>query len=319
MSSRRPHELVLDAREHRFFGVAGYGSRRSLGQTPPKLVVAEESSDRGGERGGIPRRHEEAVDAVANHFRNATHFGRDHWASDRKRFDDRVREVLPRRREDGCIGRAEQSEDLLARHAPHKAHPSLERELSCSIFECPTVGAVTGDDQRDVGYCGDGLERESQRLLRREPACEREDVSAEHEIGSQGIARRKCGQLGSWIRQHRHTRRVEPPPERDVSEVRAGTEDVPRAPQSRVARRSQESRARTADMLELIEGADVPAASCRAFEDLVGDELGHERRARKPSAQRRPPDHARGVDDVSTSRTPADEERGAEMADARSP
>ena len=164
------------------------------------------------------------------------------------------------------------------------------------------------------------LERDAERLLRPEPAGEARATSpVEPELGAKlARATAAAGSAGAGFGSTETRSGSSPQRERDVAQVRARAEDVPRAAQRRVPRRAQEPRPHAAaDALELVERPGVAAAARRALEHLVGDELHDERPAREARADRGAPDHARRVDDVGAARGRANEQRGPHVPQRR--
>ena len=67
-------------------------------------VVAEEAPDRPGHRSNVPARHEQPVYAVRDDLGHTADRSGDHRRADRQPLHDRVRKVLPARREQHRVG-----------------------------------------------------------------------------------------------------------------------------------------------------------------------------------------------------------------------
>ena len=98
-----------------------------------------------------------------------------------------MREVLPGRREHGCVGRAEQPEHLRPRHAAEERDASVESELADATLEGGALGPVAGDRKRHVGNVDEGLQCDAEGFLRSEATREDERLPAEPELGAQLI------------------------------------------------------------------------------------------------------------------------------------
>ena len=145
--------------------------RRSRARSSPsakKRAIAAASA------AGSPGGDEEPVLAVAHDLGHATDRRRDDGAADRERLDDRVREVLPGRREHGRVGRAEQPEHLLPRHAAEERDAPVESELTGATLEGGALGPVAGDRERHAGNVDERLQRDAEGLLRPEATGEDE-------------------------------------------------------------------------------------------------------------------------------------------------
>src|SRR5205814_871344 len=118
----------------------------------------------------------------------------------RKCLDDRVREVLPRRREQRRVSGTEELEHLAARERPEEARVAepLERR---------SIRTVAGDEQRNI--CAPrGLDADIERLLRRQPARECERRSVDAQLPSQLLAWAQRRQRRRRVRQHGRTLRT---------------------------------------------------------------------------------------------------------------
>ena len=154
---------------------------------------------------------------------------RDHGSPDRERLDRGVREVLPARRQEQRVRRAQQVEHALARLGAEEAHASVEAELGRAPLQPHALLPVARDDERDALEWRQRLERDAERLRGRQPSGEHERRAGEAELGAErlGIAQRR--QLGRRVREHRDARRIESPAEDDPPQELARREDVPHA------------------------------------------------------------------------------------------
>ncbi len=296
---------------------------RCFGQARAELRVGEEPLDRGGERGRVTRRDEQAVHAVAHDLGHAADRGCDHRAAHGERLHDRVREVLPRGRQQRGVRRAEEAQHLVARDGPQEAHPLLEPELASPPLERRAIGAVAGDrparPRRPRASASSAVPSDFCGPSRPANASTRPSSASSARSTSRGGS---AGTAGAGFGSTETCARVETPTEGDVAEIRARTEDVSRPTERRVACRAQETRPQPADALELVERPGVAATPGRALERLVRDEL-HDQRARAEArADRGPTHHARRVDHIRVTgpprRSPPRRARGARASVARS-
>ena len=105
---------------------------------------------------------------------DAAHRGRDHGRPDRQRLDDRVREVLPRRRENRRVGAAEEREHLVAADRAEELDARVEPELRGLGLERHALVAVAGEPEGDAVAGRDRRQRHPEVLRRGQPAGERE-------------------------------------------------------------------------------------------------------------------------------------------------
>ena len=87
------------------------------------------------ERASVAERNEQPVLAVGHDLGDAAGRRREHRRADGERLDDRVREVLPARREDRRVGGGEELDDALARQRTEEAHALAEPELGDIALE----------------------------------------------------------------------------------------------------------------------------------------------------------------------------------------
>ncbi len=137
--------------------------------------------DRRGDRTDVVRRDEQPVLPVDNNLGDPADGSRDHGRPDRKRLEQRVRQVLPRRREQRGVDGPEEREDVVARAGAEKTHAIRDPEPGRVTLERVALGAVAEDEELDVGDAREGFERVAERLLRGEPSrgAEREPSNPE--------------------------------------------------------------------------------------------------------------------------------------------
>ena len=151
-------------------GVVGGDRRlRRCPQTRPELAVAEVAPHGLRERGRVARLHEEAVLAVDDQLADTARARRDHRSPDGQRLDDRVREVLPRRREHRRVGRRG-----AARAPPHAAEGRGTDALAAAASRRARSGPSPAISEPNAVEQAQSGERDAEILLRREAAGERE-------------------------------------------------------------------------------------------------------------------------------------------------
>ena len=150
----------------------------------------------------------------------------------------------------------------------------------------PRSIAVAGDQQRDTVHLRERVERDIERLLRREPAGERECRcrSCRTTHGARRAARAR-GSRGAGFGSTETRAGVDAPGHGELAEPRARREDVRRSPKLGVARTAKRLHLQAAAAsLELVDApADDPATPC-ALERRIGGELDH---VRTPCERRR--------------------------------
>src|SRR5207247_4640645 len=170
----------------------------------------------------------------------------EHGGPDRKRLDDRVREVLPARRQDRRVGCAEELDDPAARLRAEEANASIQAEIARLLLERLTIGPLARDDEADPLDRGERLERAPERLLGGEPARERERRAVQAELAAEDVARLEVANLRRRVRQDADSIVRHSPRQHEVAQVRAGTEDVRRVAQLEVPRAPEQPRRRAA-------------------------------------------------------------------------
>src|SRR5262249_51212825 len=139
--------------------------------------IGEEGLDRSRESIEVAGLDDEAVLTVANDLRDTACPRRDHRRADRERLDDRMREVLPRRREERRVGGTEGPEHALRLQRPGEARVA-------EPLEGGAVRPITRDDERDA-RAARRLDAGVERLLRGQAAGECERRAVEPELGTQ--------------------------------------------------------------------------------------------------------------------------------------
>ena len=240
-------ELGLDRREDRFLRVArrpmpaaAAASRARSASSAKKRPIARRAPP--GRRGG----DEQAVLAVAHDLGHAADRRRDHRGADRERLDDRVREVLPGRREQRGVGGTEQAQHRSRGTLPEEADAPVEPELArrgARALRAPARRRRRRASRPDAPR--------APRAPRRAPSAGRagpaKTSSVPVELELARAARRAAAApaaSGAGFGSTETRAGSSPQRERDVAQVRARAEDVSRASQRAVPRQPQEARAR---------------------------------------------------------------------------
>src|ERR1700675_2757611 len=164
------------------------GGRRP--QAASQLLVADVAADRIAERACVTDRHKQPVLPVPYDLRDSARSRREHGRPNCERLDDRVREVLPARRENRRVCRREELEYALARLRTEEANPTPEAKLRDGSLERRLLVSLAGKDERDGVDTRERLECDAKRLLRRNASGERKRRPRHAERAAQLLARR---------------------------------------------------------------------------------------------------------------------------------
>ena len=156
---------------------------------------------------------------------------------------------------------------------PRKLHPGRALRGRRQALELGPLGAVSDDDELRGRHAGDRLDRDAEGLLPREPADEDERARLELLGLDLGGRRRR-------VREDEDPRVREPPPSRDLGEVRARDDDRRRRAEGARPGGLERADRRARRALELLERALEQAVAARALVGGVGDELRDERAPR---------------------------------------
>ena len=137
-----------------------------------------------------------------------------------------MREVLPGRREERRVRRAEEREHVVAAERAEKANAAVEIELGDAPADVRQVRPVAGDEQRDVVDLQERGERHPESLLLRDPPRKREHRPLHPEPRPSLVAARKRRKRRRRVRQHRDPLPRNPPLDRKLGEVATRTDEV---------------------------------------------------------------------------------------------
>src|SRR5262249_18040629 len=192
-----------------------------------------------GGRGGVAGGDEQPVQAAPPDCAAAARLHRQDGRAYCERLDDRVRKVLPARREDRRVGRAEELYDTLPRLRSDELDAVGDAELARAPLERRTIRAFACDDETHTVGARNGLERAIERLLRGQPACERERVSVSSHIW-------KLAERRHRVRQHADALARDAPRQSERTQIGARREHVGRTAQLDVAREPEQPARRAA-------------------------------------------------------------------------
>ena len=207
----------------------------------------------------------------------------------RERLDERVREVLPGRREHGCIGGAEEPQHLVAAERAEEPCALAEPELGRPPLERRSLRAVAGQEQRRaVELCERG------RAPRPAPSPGPDDRrtregAVDFELRPRLLPRRQLGQLRRGVLDDDDTIGLESPAERVLAQVRARADDERGTAERAVSKRPQRAHASTSG--EALEAVEIAGEEPEAPSPLVGRVVGQldDDGAAAPARARDPP------------------------------
>ena len=222
----------------------------------------------------------------------------------------RVREVLPRRREQRRVGGAEELDTSSRVPGAEEAHAVAEAELAAA-----RARALRARGRRRARAAtrrrtrASGRERVAERLLRRQPA-RRTRARARRCRAPRAPPRAAAARAAAAPGSGRpiDPLRVEAPAERDLAQVGARRRRTCAARRRAAVRVARSARTRRASARRAWNSSSVPANrpdAALALERLVGDELDDERPPRDARAERGAAHHRRRVDDVGAPRARA--------------
>ena len=301
--TRRPRPTIACTIRRRIRGSASSSTdgAAAAASDARSAVVADEALDRGGDRGDVARRHEQAVLPVADDLRDPADRRRDHRRSRGERLEQRVREVLPGGGQERRVGGAEERDHVVARPGAEEADAirrARARRRDARAPPAPGPSPRTSSSTPGTRASASSASSSAFCAVSRPAMPSAEPVDAERR--ARLVARR--------VRRHARapgSGRRSRAPGRGPSRARSrggtrsarrpGARDGARRCASRAANRTR-SPPRCA--WNCLERAVEPAGAPLPLVRLVGDELDDERPPRERRAERGTAHHRRRVDAV---------------------